>query len=66
MQQAARRTDERPPVAILLVTRLLAEQYDALQRAVDAARAAAPGWAATPYAERCRLLEEEVAGVAAR
>jgi 1-pyrroline-5-carboxylate dehydrogenase len=27
-----------------------------VRRAVDAARAAAPGWAGTPYEERCRLL----------
>ncbi len=35
-------------------------------RAVDAARAAAPGWAATPYGERCRLLRAVADGIGAR
>ena len=35
-------------------------------RAVEAARAAAPGWAATPYGERCRLLRAVADGIGAR
>jgi len=35
-------------------------------RAVEAARAAAPGWAATEYGERCRLLRAVADGIGAR
>jgi 1-pyrroline-5-carboxylate dehydrogenase len=37
-----------------------------VQRAIDAARAAAPGWAATSYAERCRLLRAVADGIGER
>jgi len=37
-----------------------------VQRAVEAARAAAPGWAATPYGERCRLLRAVADGIGER
>ena len=39
---------------------------DLVARAVDAARAAAPGWAATAYSERCRLLRAVADGIGAR
>ena len=35
-------------------------------RALKAARAAAPGWAATPYEERCRLLRAVADGIGGR
>jgi 1-pyrroline-5-carboxylate dehydrogenase len=35
-------------------------------RAVGAARAAAPGWAGTPYGERCRLLRAVADGISGR
>ena len=35
-------------------------------RAVEAARAAAPGWAATAYGERCRLLRAVADGIGER
>jgi 1-pyrroline-5-carboxylate dehydrogenase len=35
-------------------------------RAVEAAREAAPGWAGTPYADRCRLLRAVADGIGAR
>jgi 1-pyrroline-5-carboxylate dehydrogenase len=37
-----------------------------VRRAVEAARAAAPGWAATPYGERCRLLRAVADGIGGR
>ncbi|HEV7846300.1 MAG TPA: aldehyde dehydrogenase family protein [Thermoleophilaceae bacterium] len=37
-----------------------------VERAVAAARAAAPGWAATPYEERCGLLREVANGIGER
>jgi 1-pyrroline-5-carboxylate dehydrogenase len=37
-----------------------------VERAVDAARAAAPGWAATDYRERCRLLRAVADGISGR
>jgi len=37
-----------------------------VRRAVQAARAAAPGWAATPYEERCRLLRAVADGIGER
>ena len=37
-----------------------------VERAVEAARAAAPGWAATPYGERCRLLRAVADGIGER
>ena len=37
-----------------------------VRRAVEAARAAAPGWAATDYAERCRLLRAAADGIGDR
>jgi 1-pyrroline-5-carboxylate dehydrogenase len=37
-----------------------------VDRAVEAARRAAPAWAATPYADRCRLLRDVGAGIGAR
>jgi 1-pyrroline-5-carboxylate dehydrogenase len=39
---------------------------DLVARAVDAARAAAPGWAATEYGERCGLLRAVADGTGAR
>ena len=39
---------------------------DLVARAVEAARAAAPGWAATAYGERCRLLRAVADGIGAR
>ena len=35
-------------------------------RAVEAAREAAPGWAGTPYGDRCRLLRAVADGIGAR
>jgi 1-pyrroline-5-carboxylate dehydrogenase len=37
-----------------------------VSRAVEAARAAAPRWAATPYGERCGLLRAVAGGIGAR
>ena len=37
-----------------------------VDRALESARAAAPGWAATPYGERCRLLRAVADGIGAR
>ena len=37
-----------------------------VRRAVEAARAAAPGWAATEYRERCRLLRAVADGIGER
>ena len=37
-----------------------------MRRAVEAARAAAPGWAATPFQERCTLLRAVADGIGAR
>jgi 1-pyrroline-5-carboxylate dehydrogenase len=37
-----------------------------VRRAVEAARAAAPGWAATDYSERCRLLRAAADGIGDR
>jgi 1-pyrroline-5-carboxylate dehydrogenase len=37
-----------------------------VERAVEAARAAAGDWAATPYEERCRLLREVASGIGER
>ncbi|HKP20606.1 MAG TPA: aldehyde dehydrogenase family protein [Thermoleophilaceae bacterium] len=37
-----------------------------VRRAVEAARAAAPGWAGTPYEERCRLLRSVADGIGGR
>ena len=37
-----------------------------VRRAVEAARAAAPGWAATPYQERCALLRAVADGIGVR
>jgi 1-pyrroline-5-carboxylate dehydrogenase len=39
---------------------------DLVARAVEAARTAAPGWAATAYGERCRLLRAVADGIGAR
>src|SRR3954469_595966 len=37
-----------------------------VRRAVEAARAAAPGWAGTPWEERCRLLRAAADGIGER
>ncbi len=53
------RTDE-------LAARAHAAGPELVARAVEAARAAAPGWAATPYEERCRLLRAVADGIGER
>ncbi len=49
-----------------VVSRAHAAPAEQVARAVAAARAAAPGWAATPYAERCALLRRVADGISER
>jgi 1-pyrroline-5-carboxylate dehydrogenase len=59
--------ERRDPAATdRVASRAHAAGPELVARAVDAARAAAPGWAATPYEERCRLLRAVADGIGGR
>jgi 1-pyrroline-5-carboxylate dehydrogenase len=50
----------------VVASRAHAASPELVHRAVAAAREAAPGWASTPYGERCELLRAVAAGISER
>ena len=56
---AAEQFEDRSPVDTrILLGRFQQGGREHVQRAIDAARAAAPGWSATPWKERVRMLKK--------
>ena len=49
-----------------VASRARVAEPEVVERAVSAARAAAPGWAGTPWEERCRMLRAAAAGIGDR